>query len=111
MDSHETKALVEKAQSGDRSAFDALVEAHRARIEALVRSRLGAPLRGRVTEDDILQETLLQAFRSLERFSWESDDAFFRWLGGIAENVLRKESRRHSETEKVCLDTRALDQL
>ena len=38
--------------------------------------------------DDLLQESFVRAFRSLERFEWQGDDSFFRWLCGIAKRAL-----------------------
>ena len=85
--------LIAKAQAGDRSAFDALLEEHRPRLEALIGSKLGAALRALTTIEDVLQDALLEAFRSLERFEWRGEDSFMRWLGGIAENAVLKASR------------------
>jgi len=85
--------LIAKAQAGDRSAFDALLEEHRPRLEALIGSKLGAALRASTTIEDVLQDALLEAFRSLERFEWRGEDSFMRWLGGIAENAVLKASR------------------
>ena len=92
MESNEhSEVLVDRAQEGDRSAFEQLVEANRARLEALIRSRLGQHLRSEVEVEDVNQETLLQAFSSIARFRWQGEQSFVRWLGGIAENVIRKE--------------------
>ena len=65
--------LMSRAQNGDARAFDALVAHYDGRLTALVRSRLGDELARSVDESDILQESLLQAFRSLERFEWRGD--------------------------------------
>jgi RNA polymerase sigma-70 factor (ECF subfamily) len=112
MDSpEETKTLLDKAQLGERSAFDLLIERFRARIEALIGSRLGSHLRGHVTVEDILQESLLQAFGAFERFRWQGEDSFIRWLGGIAENVIRRESRRLDQTRKIRLDPRTVQEV
>lgn len=99
---------LELAQGGDRASFDALILELRPRLEALIGSRLGAGLRGTITAEDVLQETLLQAFRSLSSFQLQGEDSFLRWLGGIAEHVLRGEARRHGRAEKLRLE-RALD--
>ncbi|MCZ6796143.1 MAG: sigma-70 family RNA polymerase sigma factor [Planctomycetota bacterium] len=89
-----TEKLIDQARTGDRAAFDELAGRFRERLGALVRSRLGAALRGRIEVADVLQETLLRAFRSLERFERRDDDSFLRWLGGIANNVIREVARR-----------------
>jgi RNA polymerase sigma-70 factor (ECF subfamily) len=89
-----TKILIERARNGDQPAFAKLVERCRGRLGALIQSRLGARLRRKVALEDVLQETLLRALRSLHRFHCEDDDSFVRWLGGIATNVLHEIARR-----------------
>ena len=88
---HET---LEKARRGDTVAFDRLAAAHRSRLEALIRSRLGSKLRSRVDIDDVVQETLLRALRSLAAYVDEGPDSFFRWLGGIANHVILEAAKR-----------------
>ncbi len=103
MKSHETKALVDRARNGERSAFEELVDFNRSRLEALIRSRLGPHLRPRVSVEDVSQETFLQAFRSIEQFRWQGEHSFIRWLVRIAENVIRKEHRSLVPPRKVRL--------
>jgi RNA polymerase sigma-70 factor (ECF subfamily) len=100
----QTKELVERAQAGDRGAFDELIGLHRGRIEALIGSRLGARLGRELELDDVLQETLLGAFRSLGSFRWRGEDSFLRWLGGIAEHVILTAARRARRHPEVPLD-------
>lgn len=107
MDSEkDTRTLVERARGGDRAAFEALVERHRARLEAFVGSRLGSHLQAGIAPEDVVQESLLQAFSSIERFRWEGSDAFMRWLTGIAEHVIRKEARRQGRDLGLRLEPR-----
>ncbi len=98
-----TELLVERAKSGEKAAFDELVAAHRARIVALIRARLGTSLEREVEADDVLQETLLKALQSLGRFSFRGEDSFMRWLGTIAENVIRSAARRRLRRPRVPL--------
>lgn len=95
MDSpEETKALVDRAQCGERSAFDLLIERYRARIEALIGSRLGSHLRGHVTVEDILQESLLQAFGAFERFRWQGEV----WMRALSDfHYVRESTRKASK--------------
>ena len=83
-----TGNLVRKAKLGDRAAFDALVERHRARLEAFIDPRLGRQLRPKIGVEDVLQDTFLRAFRSLDRFSMKDEESLCRWLCGIAEHVI-----------------------
>ena len=96
---HQSRVLVEKAQSGDRAAFGALVCVHEERLRALLGARLSPKLAGHL--EDVYQESLLRAWRSLEGFQWRGEDSFLRWLGGIAEHVIldlaRREQRRPAQ--------------
>jgi RNA polymerase sigma-70 factor (ECF subfamily) len=89
-----TRSLVEEARGGSRAAFEKLAAASRGRLLALVEARLGRALRARLAAEDVVQETFLRAFRSLERFEPAGEDSFCRWLGGIAAHVIQEAARR-----------------
>ena len=99
-----TRQLVERASSGDRSAFDDLVRRHRLRLSRQIESRMGEGVRTKLTADDVLQETLAVAFQSIGRFSWQGEGSFYSWLGGIAEHVIanaaRKKAWNHLEIKR-----------
>ena len=99
-----TEQLIQRAREGDREAFDRLTARFRGRLEGLIHTRLGPSLRAKVTTEDIVQETVLRAFRSIDRFERGDDDAFFRWLAGIASNVVRESARRHRGEQLLALD-------
>ncbi|MFI5401510.1 MAG: sigma-70 family RNA polymerase sigma factor [Planctomycetota bacterium] len=96
--------------------FEGQVLRFRGRLALWVSLRMGALLRARVSEEDVLQETLLEAYRSRESFREEGDDSFRRWLFSIAENRLKDlhkyhaAKRRHpareapTDTERAMLD-------
>lgn len=90
------KRLVGKAQRGDSGAFDQIVLRYTEHIRALVFSELGDGLRRRVEIDDLVQDTFLQAFRSIEQFRGEDDDTFRHWLDTIARRVVQGQARRMS---------------
>ncbi len=87
-------ALVSRAQSGDREAFDQLVVECQGDLLSFILARLGERLRGQVDADDILQETLLRAFQGLVLFEWRGDKSLSRWLCGIAEHLIWNTSRK-----------------
>ena len=95
-----TKDLVNRARVGDGGAFSQLVELYRDRLECLIHLRMGARLRKRIEVDDVFQETLLRAWQSAQDFRWGKNGSFFRWLGGIAEHVIKNLARRHFKTRK-----------
>ncbi len=90
----EIPVLIEDARGGDRTAFDRLVSRLEQRIDALIASRLGPRLRLAIEPDDVKQETLLRAFRSLRTFVWTGEGSFLRWIGGIVEHVILQQEER-----------------
>ena len=100
----ETETLVERARAGDRDAFNHLVEHYQDRLAAAVRMRMGAHLRQRVDVEDVLQETFLKGFTSLNSFEERRPDAFFHWLKGIADNLLLYWARQLTQREQLQLN-------
>jgi len=102
-DSDEEKALIQQAQSGDRMAFEELIRRHDREILRLAFHMLG----NREEAREVFQETFLKAFRSLNRFRFES--SFYTWIYRIATNVgldhlrkrqtLKEEVSYESDTE------------
>lgn len=75
--------LVEAHRRGDPQAFAAIVHAHHSALLASARRRLGSA----DDAEDAVQETLLRAFRGLDRFGSEGDWRLGAWLGRILANV------------------------
>lgn len=86
--------LVERAQSGDKRAFELLVVKYQRRIARLL-SRL---IRDPAEIEDVTQEAFIKAYRALGNFRGES--AFYTWLYRIAlntaKNYLAAQGRRPS---------------
>lgn len=87
------KQLVERAQSGDRQAFQELTGKLSARADAVVRAKFSGSLSDEDIED-VLQETFLRAFSGLAAFTWQGEDSFLRWLSSIAVNIAHKSFQR-----------------
>ncbi len=77
------QVLVERAQSGDRRAFDLLVLKYQQRIVKLVSRYVRDPTEAL----DVAQEAFIKAFRALGRF--RGDSAFYTWLYRIAINTAK----------------------
>jgi RNA polymerase sigma-70 factor, ECF subfamily len=74
------RALVLRAQSGERSAFNALVRKYRHRVMKLSMRYI----RNRADAEDAVQETFMKAYWGLQHF--RGDSAFYSWLHRIAVN-------------------------
>jgi RNA polymerase sigma-70 factor (ECF subfamily) len=83
-DADADRALVERAQQGDKRDFEMLVVKYQRRIERLI-SRM---VRDADLVYDVAQETFIRAYRALPQFRGES--AFYTWLYRIAVNTAKK---------------------
>lgn len=101
-EAEDDRALVEKAQSGDKRAFRALVERHQAGAFS-VAVRL---LRDEQEAREVVQEAFVRAYRKLDQF--EGSSAFFTWLYRIVTNIAidhrRRPGRRIHESLEASLD-------
>ncbi len=101
-------ALIERAQAGDRSAFDGLVGRYRERLLGQIEARLGSKVRARIEAEDVLQETLTRAYQSIEKFRYQGEESFYSWLGTIAEhliwNISQKQSSSYLELKSDVVD-------
>ena len=92
--------LVDRARLGDRHAFDLLVLKYQSRLLSVV-SRL---VSNRSDAMDVLQDTFVKAFRSLNTFRGES--AFYTWLYRIAVNTAKITLRHEPKKPRMYLLTR-----
>jgi RNA polymerase sigma-70 factor (ECF subfamily) len=76
-------ALVVRAQSGDRRAFDLLMLKYQQRVAGLI----GRYLRDSAEVLDVTQEAFIKAYRALPNFRGES--AFYTWIYRIAINTVK----------------------
>jgi RNA polymerase sigma-70 factor (ECF subfamily) len=91
--------LVDRARLGDRHAFDLLVLKYQSRLLSLV-SRL---VSNQSDALDVLQDTFVKAYRSLNTFRGES--AFYTWLYRIAVNTAKNHlAARAKESKDISLD-------
>ncbi len=88
------RELVRLALHGERAAFEQLYAAHARRVLAYLYRCGFAP----ATADDLVQETFLSAYASLETFDGERG-GFSAWVGGIARNAARKHWARRKDGE------------
>lgn len=87
----DARALVQRASRGDPVAIGALLEAHRPRLEVFLRLRMGAELRAFESGADLVQSVCREILENLERYRYQGEAEFRRWLYTTA---LRKVKNR-----------------
>jgi RNA polymerase sigma-70 factor (ECF subfamily) len=89
------ESLVQKARDGDRAAFEELVR----RTSRLVFARLYLETGDTHRAEDLLQETLLTAFRTLWKL--QNPRSFRTWLLTIAQNTCIDAGRREQRLKRA----------
>ncbi|MBP6562024.1 MAG: RNA polymerase sigma factor RpoE [Neisseriaceae bacterium] len=96
------QALVERAQKGEKRAFELLVAKYQRRLKRLL-SRF---IRDEHEVEDVVQEAFIKAYRALPNF--RGDSAFYTWLYRIgintAKNFLATSGRRPMISSEVSME-------
>jgi RNA polymerase sigma-70 factor, ECF subfamily len=102
------QVLVERAQRGDKKAFELLFLKYQRKLARLV----GRLVRDQGEMEDVVQESFIKAYRALPNFRGES--AFYTWLYRIgvntAKNYLMSQGRKApTTTEKDAEEAETFD--
>ncbi len=84
------RILIERAQSGDREAFEELVHRYDRDVLRIALNILHKPEDAR----DVYQEAFLKVYKNLHRFRFEC--SFYTWIYRIVTNVCLDQLRRRS---------------
>lgn len=106
-----TTLLVRRAQSGDDQAKEQLFERYLPRVRRIVGLRLNVTTRSLLNEDDLVQESLLDAVRNLDKFEKQSEGRFCNWMARIVENRLKMTIRRDKAAKRDVDKVRRLSDL
>jgi RNA polymerase sigma-70 factor (ECF subfamily) len=94
------RILIERAQAGDRPAFELLVQRYDRQVLRLALNVLGSAEDAR----DVYQEAFLKIYRNLHRFRFEC--AFYTWIYRIVTNICLdhfRHRRSHPEEQPPLL--------
>jgi RNA polymerase sigma-70 factor (subfamily 1) len=92
--------LLGKARQGIGDAASLLFERYRRRLAVLVRYKLGEGWRGKLDIDDLVQETMMRAYRDLDSFTYRSPGSFLHWLSAIADHVIADAVRHQGRARR-----------
>jgi RNA polymerase sigma factor (sigma-70 family) len=86
--------LLERAQAGDRDALESLIARYLPRLQRWASGRLPRWARDMSDTQDLVQETLFQTFKRIERFEARGEGALHAYLRQAILNRIREELRR-----------------
>jgi RNA polymerase sigma-70 factor (subfamily 1) len=95
-----SEGLARRAAKDD-DAFAELFGRMRKRLEMWIATRMGPMLRSRLALEDVMQDTFVQAHRSLPDFDDRGPGSFQRWIFSVAENRVRDLHKYHSAQKRA----------
>ena len=93
-------ALIAEARQGDAACREQLFALCRSYLGIVARSQVETWLRAKVDASDLVQETMLEAFRDFERFEGKSEHEWLAWLKRILAHNVADFVRRYRGTAK-----------
>ncbi len=87
--------LIRRALAGDREAVNDLLGLYRNYLQLLARTQIDMYLALRLNPSDIVQETMLRAFRGFPQFRGATEGELLAWLRRILARCLADQSRQH----------------
>jgi RNA polymerase sigma-70 factor (ECF subfamily) len=92
--------LLVRARAGDRSALGHLFGLCRNYVGLIARTQIGAGLRAKVDASDLVQQTLLEAYRGFARFQGTTEAEWLAWLRRIVTHNAADFIRHYRGTDK-----------
>jgi RNA polymerase sigma-70 factor (ECF subfamily) len=97
MDTDDLDALVDTARTGDQQAFLTLAEA----VQPTIRATLAACAIHPALVDELVHETLISAWKSLDQYQGRIGGGFPAWVRTISRNHLRKALRGRQRSQSL----------
>jgi RNA polymerase sigma factor (sigma-70 family) len=91
---HSSLTLLQRAQAGDREALDSLIARYLPRLQRWASGRLPQWARDMADTQDLVQESVFQTFKRIERFEARGEGALQAYLRQAILNRIREELRR-----------------
>lgn len=92
--------LLTSAQAGDEHRLGELLQLYRNYLTVLATTQLDARLRQRVSPSDLVQETMLSAYRDFSQFRGNSEPELLSWLRRILINSLYHAYETHMQAQR-----------
>ncbi len=92
--------LIQKARQGDDACRDRLFEMCRSYLGLVARAQVESWLQVKADASDIVQETMLEAYRDFDRFQGDSEKQWMAWLRKILSHNVADYVRQYRGTAK-----------
>lgn len=92
--------VLEKAKAGDTSCVGELLAVYRDYLLGIAVAKLDPRVRARCNPSDVVQETLLEAYRDFHQFRGGLEREFLAWIRQILSNNLARMVELHLLTDK-----------
>lgn len=99
-DGDDPRELLSSACHGDKAALSTLLEADREYLLLLASAELDPDLQAKASPSDVVQQSVLEAHRSIHKFRGESLAQWQHWLKKILYNNIKDVRRQYIKTEK-----------
>ena len=92
--------LIQRARSGGAAELDRLLGLYRNYLRLLAQTQFDAQLRIRIDPSDLVQETLMEAFRDFGAFGGNSEPELAAWLRRILVRNATDQAKRHQAQKR-----------
>jgi RNA polymerase sigma-70 factor (ECF subfamily) len=99
-DDHSAARLLARARQGDGAALDRLFQQCRGYLVTLAGAHVQERLRAKVDASDLVQQTLLEAYRDFPRFQGSTEGEWLAWLRRMLAHNAADFVRRFRGTDK-----------
>jgi RNA polymerase sigma-70 factor, ECF subfamily len=103
--------LIRRCRQGEAAAREKLFNCYQPYLHLLAAAQLGRHLRAKCDPSDLVQQTLLEAYRDFASFQGEHEAELLAWLRQILAHNLFNEARRYAAQQRDASRELSLDQM
>src|SRR5581483_11405647 len=92
--------LIRRWRRGEEQALAQLFERYRHYLRILAQTQMGRQLRAKCEASDLVQQTLLEAYRDFASFQGQQEGDLLAWLRRILAHNLFNEARRFAAQQR-----------
>jgi RNA polymerase sigma-70 factor (ECF subfamily) len=103
--------LIRRCRRGEDRALDQLFQRYRHYLRLLAEAQLGRHLRAKCDASDLVQQTMLEAYRDFAGFQGAQEGELLAWLRQILSHNLCNEARRFAAQQRDAAREVSLEQV